>query len=135
MWCIALLTTVPTTVLKADCPVLGTQYLSKSACEVAIIEAAVLGSMTGRRAYLLILLTAAGAVAVPLRAEDALARLTPGKLEAVQQAIVKLKAEQRNYGLLEDLNTRPRTTYLAALRNPNPALEGQQAETPARHEE
>jgi len=36
--------------------------------------------------------------------------------------VSKLKGTARNYGLLSDLNTRPRTTYLAAINNPNPEL-------------
>jgi MoCo/4Fe-4S cofactor protein with predicted Tat translocation signal len=36
--------------------------------------------------------------------------------------VTKLKAEKLNYGLLEELNTRPRTSYLAKLTNPNEKL-------------
>jgi MoCo/4Fe-4S cofactor protein with predicted Tat translocation signal len=37
--------------------------------------------------------------------------------------VYKLKAQQRNYTILGELNARPRTTYLAAVRNPNPEME------------
>ena len=36
--------------------------------------------------------------------------------------VAKLKAENLNYAMYSDLNTRPRTTYLANLRNPKPGL-------------
>ncbi len=39
--------------------------------------------------------------------------------------VTKLKAEKLDYSLLAELNTRPRTTYLAELRNPNPELAGE----------
>jgi molybdopterin-containing oxidoreductase family iron-sulfur binding subunit len=45
-----------------------------------------------------------------------------GDLLDMSSKVVALKNQQRNYGLLEDLGTRPRTTYLAVVRNPNPAL-------------
>jgi len=46
-----------------------------------------------------------------------------GDMNDPNSQIVKMKASARNYNLLEDLGTRPRTTYLSRLRNPNPELE------------
>jgi molybdopterin-containing oxidoreductase family iron-sulfur binding subunit len=47
-----------------------------------------------------------------------------GNLRDQSSRVAKAKADPRNYALLDDLNTKPRTTYLAKVRNPNPDLEG-----------
>jgi molybdopterin-containing oxidoreductase family iron-sulfur binding subunit len=46
-----------------------------------------------------------------------------GDLSDKNSEVSKLLADNRSYQMLGELNTKPRTTYLARIRNPNPELE------------
>jgi molybdopterin-containing oxidoreductase family iron-sulfur binding subunit len=48
-----------------------------------------------------------------------------GNINDPEARVSKLKREPTNYGLLAELNTRPRTTYLATVRNPNPEIKSE----------
>ncbi|HUF78953.1 MAG TPA: TAT-variant-translocated molybdopterin oxidoreductase, partial [Thermoanaerobaculia bacterium] len=56
-----------------------------------------------------------------------------GDINDPDSEVSRRKAEPLGYALLEELGTKPRTTYLAKLRNPNPALEPHAAATGSRH--
>ena len=45
-----------------------------------------------------------------------------GDINDLESQVAKDKASVLNYGVLTELNTVPRTTYLAKVKNPNPAL-------------
>lgn len=45
-----------------------------------------------------------------------------GDLKDPNTRVARLRSSPLNYSLLEELNTQPRTTYVARLHNPNPAL-------------
>ena len=46
-----------------------------------------------------------------------------GDLSDGRSQVAQAKASARHYVMLGELNTRPRTSYLARVRNPNPSLE------------
>jgi molybdopterin-containing oxidoreductase family iron-sulfur binding subunit len=53
-----------------------------------------------------------------------------GNIKDPNSRVSKLKAQERDYAVLEFLATKPRLTYLAKLRNPNPAIEDAFAKDP-----
>jgi len=57
--------------------------------------------------------------------------LNAEKFGAPAAEVTRWKASPLNYGMLDDLNTRPRTTYLARVTNPNPQLAPTPTETAA----
>ncbi|WP_263350797.1 TAT-variant-translocated molybdopterin oxidoreductase [Acidicapsa acidisoli] len=55
--------------------------------------------------------------------------ITFGNINDKTSKVAKLRGSERSYSVLADINTRPRTQYLAAVLNPNPEL----AEAPEEH--
>ena len=49
--------------------------------------------------------------------------ITFGNIADPKAAVSEKKGEKRNYSLLQEVNTRPRTTYLGRVHNPHPDLE------------
>ena len=53
-------------------------------------------------------------------------RLNDAQDRADDYGIARLRQDNLNYGVLSEMNTKPRTTYLGRIRNPNPSLAGGQ---------
>jgi Fe-S-cluster-containing dehydrogenase component/anaerobic selenocysteine-containing dehydrogenase len=65
-----------------------------------------------------------GAVATACQSACPTRAIRFGDLNAEGSAVAAARSDPRHYALMAELNTRPRTTYLAELRSPSPALSG-----------
>jgi molybdopterin-containing oxidoreductase family iron-sulfur binding subunit len=63
-----------------------------------------------------------GEVVTACQAACPTAAIVFGDLNNVGSAVVRARQSPLNYAVLGELNTRPRTTHVAAVRNPNPRL-------------
>ncbi|MFM9903459.1 MAG: TAT-variant-translocated molybdopterin oxidoreductase [Pyrinomonadaceae bacterium] len=61
--------------------------------------------------------------------------ITFGDMHDAQSKVAKSKKDERNYNLLNELNTQPRTTYLAGLRNQNKEMPDYKAPAKKKHTE
>ena len=86
------------------------------------------GKITTCGAYIPVIVSAAGqqsqfsAQSAAVQAACPAQAISFGDINDSASAVRSWKESLLNYGLLADLNTEPRTTYLAALRNPNPEM-------------
>lgn len=81
-------------------------------CVQRIQEAKITSEIEGRKVR-------DGEIVTACQAACATEAIVFGDVNDPNSRVSKIKASQRNYSLLGELNTKPRTTYLSDMRNPN----------------